>query len=196
MKLFIDHFLNFQQEFICLETIQLIDITYFTFYLLINVSSLLFINENINVLIQNFIKETLERQRNILTKLSLDDDNVFESINLPFYQLTYLTIDYCSSSILSHIVKNLIPSITHLDISIDQLDLDTKRTCPDLSCLSSSLTHLTLRIGSDFYDVSIEWFKQYSLRLRQCNFTYRCQTDSNYKSVILSIGDKRFTDGN
>ncbi|CAF0967767.1 unnamed protein product [Rotaria sp. Silwood1] len=149
MKLFIDHFLNFQQEFICLETIQLIDITYFTFYLLINVSSLLFINENINVLIQNFIKETLERQRNILTKLSLDDDNVFESINLPFYQLTYLTIDYCSSSILSHIVKNLIPSITHLDISIDQLDLDTKRTCPDLSCLSSSLTHLTLRIGSD-----------------------------------------------
>ncbi|CAF3530462.1 unnamed protein product [Rotaria sp. Silwood1] len=81
-------------------------------------------------------------------KLSLDDDNVFESINLPFYQLTYLTIDYCSSSILSHIVKNLIPSITHLDISIDQLDLDTKRTCPDLSCLSSSLTHLTLRIGS------------------------------------------------
>jgi hypothetical protein len=117
VKLFHQYFSRFKHQFIRLQQIRFIKTNTILHDIPSSVSSLSLSNI---VRVQNgndLIVQILVRQVQFLTCLSVENDDVFSSIDIPFHALTHLTISYCSAS--NFVIPNfdeLSNCITHLSI--------------------------------------------------------------------------------
>ncbi|CAF1032189.1 unnamed protein product [Rotaria sp. Silwood1] len=206
VKLFLDHFSNFKEQFVRLQSVTLTEAETITFIdLPVSVSSLSIRSYDANDYNENCINEILSRQAKVLTYLKIDSKDLKHLIDIRFPALTHLIIGRgcyydgkymdVSSPLKNTDVYSLIQEwqcfLTHLYLVIDN---NSQYSTFNLDRFSHCLTHLTLHFYRGI-QLNFTWeipsilepFRS-SFWLEQRHWYVGCyQDESDTSTIIYSI---------
>ncbi|CAF1246163.1 unnamed protein product [Rotaria sordida] len=190
VKLFLNHFPHFKEQFLQLQSITLIEAETITFIdLPASVSSLsIRIYDVDDYYYENYISKILSQQAKVLTHLKIDSKDLYDLIDIHFPALTYLIIsggyyydgNYIDVSVLLENidVHSLIQQwqcfLTHLYLVIDN---KIQYSTFNLDRFSHCLTHLTLHFYQEPFR-SLFW-------LEQRHWYVGCYQDETEKGTII-----------
>ncbi|CAF3681328.1 unnamed protein product [Rotaria sp. Silwood1] len=193
VKLFLDHFPHFKQEFLYLKSVTLIEVGSNTFIdLPLSVSLLSIRSFDTDNNSKTYINEILSQQTKVLTHLKIDNKDLQYLIDIRFPALTHLIIlggyyyarEYIDvSSPLENIdIHSLIQQwqcfLTHLHLVIDN---ESRYSTFNLDRFSHCLTHLMLHFHQDI-QVSFVCLERCLIKLSQLtNFT--CQANGSWDLI-------------
>ncbi|CAF1084853.1 unnamed protein product [Didymodactylos carnosus] len=144
VKLFLEHFPDFEHQFICLQSVKLIQTENCLSILPRCVSCLTFSK----MFCGNGVNEMLIQQAKILTHLNVDKLRLIQSVNIEFPLLTHLTIDsFCFIDQVDQLIQNFkTPPIFSLNVSFagdhDHFPFKFEKMCWSLMYLK----HLTIKL--------------------------------------------------
>ncbi|CAF1097872.1 unnamed protein product [Rotaria sordida] len=193
VKLFLDHFPHFKEEFLYLQSVTLIEAGINTFINLpLSVSSLSIRRFDTDNHSKTYINEILSQQTKVLTYLKIDNKDLQYLIDIHFPALTHLIIlggypyvrKYIdASSPLENIdIHSLIQQwqcfLIHLYLVIDN---EIRYSTFNLDRFSHCLTHLTLHFHQDI-QVSFVCLEQCLIKLSQL-IDFTCQANGSWDLI-------------
>ncbi|CAF1153053.1 unnamed protein product [Rotaria sordida] len=194
VKLFLNHFPHFKEQFLQLQSITLIEAETITFIdLPASVSSLsIRIYDVDDYYYENYISKILSQQAKVLTHLKIDSKDLYDLIDIHFPALTYLIIsggyyydgNYIDVSVsLENIdVHSLIQQwqcfLTHLYLVIDN---KIQYSTFNLDRFSHCLTHLTLHFYQGI-QISFLCLERCLIKLSQL-IKFTCQATGSWDLI-------------